>query len=178
MTLVVQIAAFAVGMSLSIRMIAALHGIIDLWYTIDTAYPRVAGRVLGWGAAILAIAWLLERPYRIAFGSGLLVFLVFYLLGGMGGGDVKLMAGFGALLGAGLLLQAALWTAAIGGVIAVGALLWKYLRKRGAPRRADGKPALVEAQAEPDPEQKLREDSIPYAPAITLGVWLSLLLKG
>ena len=31
--------------------------------------------------------------------SGASVFLVFYLLGGMGGGDVKLMAGFGALLG-------------------------------------------------------------------------------
>ena len=30
---------------------------------------------------------------------GFAVFLVFYLLGGMGGGDVKLMAGFGALLG-------------------------------------------------------------------------------
>ncbi len=30
-------------------------------------------------------------------GAG--VFLIFYLLGGMGGGDVKLMAGFGALLG-------------------------------------------------------------------------------
>ncbi len=32
-----------------------------------------------------------------AVGFG--VFLIFYLLGGMGGGDVKLMAGFGALLG-------------------------------------------------------------------------------
>ena len=30
---------------------------------------------------------------------GFAVFLIFYLLGGMGGGDVKLMAGFGALLG-------------------------------------------------------------------------------
>ncbi len=33
--------------------------------------------------------------------AGFAVFLIFYLLGGMGGGDVKLMAGFGALLGAG-----------------------------------------------------------------------------
>ena len=31
--------------------------------------------------------------------AGASVFLIFYLLGGMGGGDVKLMAGFGALLG-------------------------------------------------------------------------------
>ena len=39
--------------------------------------------------------------------AGFAVFLVFYLLGGMGGGDVKLMAGFGALLGFHRLLEAA-----------------------------------------------------------------------
>src|ERR1700735_5246702 len=47
--------------------------------------------------------------------AGASVFLIFYLLGGMGGGDVKLMAGFGALLGAKLLLEAALWTGGCGG---------------------------------------------------------------
>ena len=48
--------------------------------------------------------------------AGFAVFLAFYLLGGMGGGDVKLMAGFGALLGTGRLIEAALWTAGVGGV--------------------------------------------------------------
>ena len=38
---------------------------------------------------------------------GAVVFLIFYLLGGMGGGDVKLMAGFGAVLGVRQLLEAA-----------------------------------------------------------------------
>ena len=56
---------------------------------------------------------------------GFAVFLVFYLLGGMGGGDVKLMAGFGALLGLPGVLWAALWTAAFGGVIAIGAVAWQ-----------------------------------------------------
>jgi hypothetical protein len=79
MTLLVQIATFTLGMYLSIRMIAALYGIIDLWYTISTAYPRVVSEVLGWGATILAIGLLLERPYQTAFVSGLLTFLVFYL---------------------------------------------------------------------------------------------------
>src|SRR5438045_2228414 len=94
--------------------------------------------------------------------AGFAVFLIFYLLGGMGGGDVKLMSGFGALLGAGRLLEAALWTAAIGGVLAVGALAWKALHRK-----------LPETGA-----AEREKDSIPYAPAITLGVWLALVPKG
>src|SRR5579863_7401311 len=97
--------------------------------------------------------------------AGFAVFLVFYLLGGMGGGDVKLMAGFGALLGAGRLLEAALWKAGVGGILAVGVIAWKALR-----RLLNGK-AVDEGTGE-------REASIPYAPAIALGVWLSLVPKG
>lgn len=97
---------------------------------------------------------------------GFAVFLIFYLLGGMGGGDVKLMAGFGALLGAGRLLEAALWTAGIGGIMAVAVLGWKALR-----RSSRGSENLTA-------EQREREATIPYAPAIALGVWLSLVPKG
>ena len=102
---------------------------------------------------------------------GFAVFLVFYLLGGMGGGDVKLMAGFGALLGSGGVLWAALFTAAVGGILAVCALGAKAVNRRWR------------SQYGPEPESKSegegeRKESIPYAPAITLGVWLSLVPKG
>ena len=40
---------------------------------------------------------------------GFSIFLIFYLPGGRGGGDLKLMAGFGALLGDGHILWAALF---------------------------------------------------------------------
>jgi len=97
---------------------------------------------------------------------GFAVFLAFYLLGGMGGGDVKLMAGFGALLGLAGVLWAALWTAILGGIFAAVVLGFRALwRKKGA----DGD--LTQ-------EQRERRNSIPYAPAITLGVWLSLVPKG
>jgi prepilin peptidase CpaA len=92
--------------------------------------------------------------------AGFGVFLIFYLLGGMGGGDIKLMTGFGALLGAERLLEAALWTAGTGGLLALGVLAFRSLRRRsGAAAGASS-------------------DSIPYAPAIALGVWLSLVPKG
>src|SRR6202022_3273701 len=61
-------------------------------------------------------------------GAGAGVFLIFYLLGGMGGGDVKLMAGFGALLGVKLLLEAALWTAGCGGVMALAIIATGVMR--------------------------------------------------
>ncbi len=100
---------------------------------------------------------------------GFVVFLVFYVLGGMGGGDVKLMTGFGALLGAGRLLEAALWTAGVGGLLALSVLGFRAVRQKLLPRPADA------AGAEPlSEEEKKRRESIPYAPAIALGVWLSL----
>jgi prepilin peptidase CpaA len=96
--------------------------------------------------------------------AGFSVFLIFYLLGGMGGGDVKLMAGFGALLGFHGLVTAALCTAGVGGIIAVGVLMVRALR-----RALGGIKDLAT-------KQEKGQDSIPYAPAIAMGVWLSLLV--
>lgn len=50
---------------------------------------------------------------------GLAVFLPFFLLRGMGAGDVKLMAALGAWLGANDALRAALFAMIAGGVLAV-----------------------------------------------------------
>ena len=100
-------------------------------------------------------------------GAG--VFLIFYLLGGMGGGDVKLMAGFGALLGTKRLLEAALWTAGCGGIMALAVIAAGALRGL----RARGRSAGDQAGTSPR-ETARRADSIPYAPAIAAGVWLSL----
>jgi prepilin peptidase CpaA len=102
--------------------------------------------------------------------AGFAAFLIFYLLGGMGGGDVKLMAGFGALLGAGRLVEAALWAAGVGGVIAVGVLAYRAIR-----RALGGKDIVRGAETA---EEIAYRESIPYAPAIALGVWLSLVPKG
>ncbi len=93
--------------------------------------------------------------WNAALGAlcGFLVFVVFYWLGGMGGGDIKLMAGFGALLGAKLLFEAALWTAAVGGLLAAGVIAFGAIRNWF---RSEGKAGAAR--------------TIPYAPAITLGV--------
>ena len=120
----------------------------------------------GWPGALSALL-------GTAAGAG--IFLIFYLLGGMGGGDVKLMAGFGAVLGVPRLLEASLWTAGCGGIMAVlvmaaSSLRGLWISKRPA-RNADEKSASSGAR------NRGRVECIPYAPAIAAGVWLSLVPK-
>jgi prepilin peptidase CpaA len=92
--------------------------------------------------------------------AGFGVFLIFYLLGGMGGGDIKLMSGFGALIGIAHVVAAAFGAAICGAVMAVVFLCRRaWRRRRGAVEEDAGG----------------RSASIPYAPAIAAGVWLSLI---
>jgi prepilin peptidase CpaA len=123
----------------------------------------VAGLVLqtvegGWRGAGSAVLGTLT-------GAG--VFLIFYLLGGMGGGDIKLMAGFGAVLGVKRLLEAALWTAGCGGLLALAVISFRTILELSRKKTTDS--AGVEV-----PQGAQRADSIPYAPAIAAGVWLTL----
>ena len=123
----------------------------------------------GFGWQIGSAGWSGALAATLGTAAGFGVFLIFYLLGGMGGGDVKLMAGFGALLGPGRLLEAALWTAGVGGIFAVCAIGWKALREWKSAGGVD--------QPESGAEDRERQASIPYAPAIAVGVWLSLVPK-
>lgn len=93
---------------------------------------------------------------------GFAVFLVFYLLGGMGGGDIKLMAAFGAILGSEKILVAAVMTGILGAIFALF-----YL--------AAVKLVQLARRKETDPDAPpARKAMIPYAPAISLGVLLAL----
>lgn len=78
MTLIINTAVFVLGMYLSVRVVAALYRIIDLWYTIGTAYPKVIRGIVGWVGLSIAIAALLGEHYRQAFAYGFVAFLIFY----------------------------------------------------------------------------------------------------
>jgi prepilin peptidase CpaA len=96
-----------------------------LWHAVGGGW-----RGLGWAAAGAALGFALLLPLHIQ--------------GAMGGGDVKLMSAFGALLGPGGILLAALLAAIFGGI---WALVWLGWRPRAG--------------------------AIPFAPAIVLGAWAS-----
>ena len=55
---------------------------------------------------------------------GLVLFLPLFALRGIGGGDVKLLAAFGAWLGPSLVIWVALWAAVAGGVFALAISAW------------------------------------------------------
>ncbi len=116
--------------------------------------------VAGLGWQIGQAGWMMGPLHALGgAAAGFAVFLIFYLLGGMGGGDIKLMTGFGALLGASQLLEAALWTAGVGGLFAIGIIAWRTGMRKLRPTEG------------------AMDETIPYAPAIALGVWLSLVPK-
>jgi Flp pilus assembly protein protease CpaA len=79
----------------------------------------------------------------------------------MGGGDVKLMAGFGTIVGGDHIVLAIVLVAMLGGLMAVGYLAFRKLRdlaKRDESAAAD---------------KLARKAMIPYAPAISLGMLLT-----
>jgi len=84
----------------------------------------------------------------------LLIFGLVYLLGGMGAGDVKLMAAAGALLAMPAALAALFSAVAAGGIIALCAMAWHRAR------------SLRDPSGHPLP---LREIRLPYGIAIAAG---------
>ena len=73
------------------------------------------------------------RQAALGFGLAMLIYLPLFVLRAMGGGDVKLMAAMGATLGPQAWLIVFVFTALLGGVLAVGLLL-----SRGGLGRALG----------------------------------------
>lgn len=111
-------------------------------------------------------------------GLGFGVLLVFYLMGGMGAGDVKLMGGMGALLGVELTEAALIYTALVGGVMAVATVTANRAWKDTLYRLL----LLVTLRGKiPDGPEGLKglgpgRLTIPYGVAIGIGSLLAALL--
>jgi prepilin peptidase CpaA len=117
----------------------------------DLRYRRISNRMCAAlmisGAVPAAVCWGWKGLGDALLGAvlGFAVFLVPYGLGGMGGGDVKLMAAFGVLTGLQGILPAIVLVSIAGAVTAVISLIWNHLRQQTEPV------------------------AIPYAPAIAAG---------
>jgi len=81
----------------------------------------ISALLLGWGFVLAAVTGNVAAWTALALGVlvGLALTAPLFWLGGLGGGDVKLIAALGACLGPWGLLQTLFWVAVAGGVLAL-----------------------------------------------------------
>jgi len=151
---------------------------IPNWLTFSATAAGLAGSfyLFGWdGALVSAKGWL----------AGMAVFLLPFLMGGMGGGDVKLMGAIGALKGTWFVLETALFTALYGGLMALALLIWKkrtdIIKKFGAGLKLfamtggqAGKGFMLPPEEEKNNQVRLY---VPYGVAIFLGIITAYLVN-
>lgn len=85
-------------------------------------YPMI---VAGWAVGFWLGGWSGLGYSVLATAVGLALLLPAYAIGGMGAGDVKLLAGVGAWVGSEVTFYAFCYSAVIGGVMAVGMVLYR-----------------------------------------------------
>jgi prepilin peptidase CpaA len=116
-------------------MITGAALVIGAAACITDLHSRRIPNWLTFGAAAAAFAFHFANGGQAAvqhaaagWATGLFLFMPLFLLGGMGAGDVKLLAALGAWLGPGAAFWLALYASMAGGVLAViVALRHKYL---------------------------------------------------
>lgn len=98
----------------------------------DIRWRRIPNKVL---LVTLILGWALMGWEMGTFGlakgllgliTGFLLLLIPHLAGGMGAGDVKLMAIIGALKGPEFVLNTFIGTGICGGILAIAVLLWQH----------------------------------------------------
>ncbi len=108
-------------------------------------------------------------------GLGFIIFLLPYIMGGMGAGDVKLMGTVGAVLGTGHTLVALLFIAISGGVLALGQMLYRRTFKQTLTGMFSSFLLLVlhrDTSVLKVDKDKLTQEGIPFGIAITSGTLL------
>jgi prepilin peptidase CpaA len=102
----------------------------------------------------------------LVLGGG--IFLIIYIFGAMGAGDVKMIAGVGALLGMPKIFSVLFLTVLAGALMAVYKILAVYISRKKSRKRIKDKISVSET----NPLQQ----SIPYGVAIGFGTLIAMVL--
>ena len=144
---------------------------IPNWLVIGSMVSALATAVVTQGTTGLG-----KSLEGAALGAGILGLL--YVLGGMGMGDVKLCAAAGAWIGPSQLMLALVVMGVAGGVMALGWAAWGGFLKESLHGAGELVWSLKKRGLRPHPTLALGSPgarSIPYAPAIAIGVMFSFL---
>jgi prepilin peptidase CpaA len=110
---------FISGVLILAAITDVMHQRIPNWLTFPTMIIAIMYHTMKSGHAGLFFSL-----GGLALGIG--IFIIPYLMGGMGAGDAKLLGAVGAVVGPSGVFTAALLTAVFGGVYALGLLLLNY----------------------------------------------------
>jgi prepilin peptidase CpaA len=129
----------------------------------------------GWSGCGHGFGWHGLAQSLAGAGVGFLLFGILYWKFGMGAGDVKLAAALGAWIGPQQLLYALFFTSLAGGILALGWIAYlkivKYLLQVAGDLILGRKRDLQDSTE--NSVAHLLKRSIPYAPAITVGSFMS-----
>ena len=155
----------------SILLIAAIY---------DAKYRRIPN-ILTFStfvAGILYHSWFLGfHGFMFSLGGAFLgmgLLIVFYLMGKMGAGDVKLMGAVGSILGPAGAFNAFLFTAIVGGIYAIIILLYKGRFADSMNRMWQALKLSVLTRSSVTPDQEKSGPVLCYGIAIAIGTSLSI----
>lgn len=144
------------------------------WLTVTGLVAAVAfhGVTGGWSGLVTALG---------GFVTGFGILLVLWLIGGGGGGDVKLMGALGAWLGPQWTLSVFLLSAVLAIIATAGVLLsqfvvrgFSYVQRRYMSRAPRTTSRGRGTKRVSDGEWRSRRRVLPYAVPVALGTWLVL----
>jgi len=128
--------------------------------------------IFGLGFAVTTWSWSALSSSLLGLLIGFLPFFGLYLIGGLGGGDVKLMAAIGALMGYPFTLNALITSILVGGLIALLLVIWEGKLWQAVRFLATtvGRVFIPWLDREPLDTQQ----TVPFGVAICLGSFLTL----
>jgi prepilin peptidase CpaA len=112
-----------VSWAVTITLVVA--AVIDGWKLKVPNWITFPMIVAGWIASAVVFGWAGLGWSLVGTVVGLALLMPAYAIGGMGAGDVKLLAGVGAWVGATHTFWAFLVSALVGGVIALGMVIYR-----------------------------------------------------
>jgi prepilin peptidase CpaA len=129
---------------------------------------------IGVGLAATGLSEISLGAAAVGFVLGLALMLPGHMLGATGAGDVKLMAAIGAIVGPGIIVNAFLFTAVAGGVLA----LVVALRRRRFSATVAGTARMIAAPTGAKQEIRAATASsrFAYGPAIAVGSVIAALV--
>ena len=141
---------------------------IPNWLTGTMAIAGLGLAALGWGSVSVGAAML-------GCVVGLVLMLPGHVLGATGAGDVKLMAAVGTLLGPLVVVNAVLFTAIAGGVLAVTVAIQR--RRLALTLAGTGRMIAAPSDIKGEIASGVPASRFAYGPAVAAGSMLAALLR-